>query len=199
MKPLSILRILTLTLCLILSACGGLLTGDGSNPSTSVNTSPYTITYPAMPRDLESGRVSRIVDGDTFDVQVGSQTVRVRTIGMNTPESVDPRRPVQCFGKEAATRARELLNGQTVYLEIDPTSDTVDQYGRALRFVWLADGRLFNLQMIAEGYASEYTFQGIRYKYQSEFRAAQRTASDENRGLWSPSTCAGDFNYGVTR
>lgn len=147
-------------------------------------------TYPAMPRNLTEGRVTRVVDGDTFDVRVDGETHRVRLIGINTPESVDPRRPVQCFGLEASKRAKELLNGKTVFLEEDPSQDSVDQFGRWLRFVWFSDGRLYNLQMIAEGYAYEYTYD-VAYKYQSQFRDAQRTAERADRGLWSPKTCNG--------
>ena len=74
-------------------------------------------------------------------------------IGLDTPETVDPRKPVQCFGREASAQAKTILGGQSVYLETDPSQDTIDKYGRTLAYVWTTSGRLFNLDMIADGYA----------------------------------------------
>jgi micrococcal nuclease len=147
--------------------------------------------YPQLPAGLRVGQVTDVVDGDTIDVDLGNEEVRLRLIGINTPESVDPRRPVECYGAEASNKAKELLGGQMVYLEPDPSQDERDRYGRLLRFVWLADGRLFNLEMIAQGYAYEYTYES-KYKYQAEFRAAQSQAQSQQLGLWSPATCNGE-------
>lgn len=143
-----------------------------------------------MPQGLPRASVVKVVDGDTADVSLNGQTVRVRLIGINTPETVDPRSPVECFGKEASNKAHTLLDGQTVYLEADSSQDDKDTYGRSLRYFWLADGRSFNYEMIAQGYAYEYTYR-LPYKYQSEFRAAQQNARDRQLGLWSPQTCNG--------
>jgi micrococcal nuclease len=140
------------------------------------------------PKDLPQARVIRVIDGDTVEVSPGG---RVRQIGMDTPETVDPRQPVQCFGREASVKAQELLGGKTVFLEADPTQGERDRYRRLLRYVWLPDGRLFNLEMIAQGYAHEYTY-ATPYKYQQLFKQAQRTAREQNRGLWAPQTCAGN-------
>jgi micrococcal nuclease len=133
-------------------------------------------------------RVVRVVDGDTVVVSNGDT---LRLIGIDTPETVDPREPVQCFGVEASRRAHALLDGAAVELEYDPTQGVLDRYGRTLAYVWLPDGRLFNELMIADGYAHEYTYE-VPYRYQARFRAAQRAAQDAQRGLWSPATCAGD-------
>ena len=101
----------------------------------------------------------RVVDGDTLRLRVDGRDEPVRLIGINTPESVDPRRPVECLGKEASAKAAELLRGaQTVEVEADPTQDTRDAYARLLLYVWLPDGRLLNRELIANGYAHEYTF-----------------------------------------
>jgi micrococcal nuclease len=145
---------------------------------------------PTPPPGLPRARVTRVVDGDTIDVRLDGREERVRLIGINTPESVDPRRPVECFGQEASAYAKALLSGQTVALEADSSQADRDQYGRLLRYVWLDDGRLFNQVMIAEGYAYEYTYD-LPYKYQALFRAAQQAAQAAGRGLWSPQTCAG--------
>ena len=131
--------------------------------------------------------VDRVVDGDTVRVDM-PESVPVRLIGINTPETVDPRRPVECFGQEASDRAHELLDGEDIYLEQDPTQGETDRFGRALAYVWLPDGRLFNEEMIAEGYAYEYTYD-LPYKYQARFDAAEAAARENERGLWAPGVC----------
>jgi micrococcal nuclease len=185
-----------LILVLLLSACDGAVTiGDSDQPASRPTTVRSTVPASSivMPANLPSARVVKVIDGDTVDVSLNGSTKRVRMIGINTPESVDPRRPVQCFGIEASNRLKELLNGQTVRLEDDPSQSTQDQYGRLLFYVWMTDGRNANLVMLAEGYANEYTFD-TPYKYQSQFRAAAKQARQALRGLWSPNTCNGDFN-----
>lgn len=132
--------------------------------------------------------VLRVVDGDTIDVELSGERVRVRLIGINTPEIVDPRRPVQCFGRESSAKAEELLLGTAVRLETDPSQGRYDKYGRLLAYVYLPDGRSFNKEMIAQGYAYEYTYR-LPYRYQSEFKAAQARAREAALGLWSPSAC----------
>lgn len=134
--------------------------------------------------------VEHVVDGDTLDLNMDGKRVRVRLIGINTPETVDPRRQVECFGKEASNRAKEILSGKWVSVEADPTQDTNDKYGRKLLYIYTQDGTLFNKQMIADGYAYEYTYR-YPYKYQEEFKAAQKEAREGQRGLWAPNTCAG--------
>jgi micrococcal nuclease len=146
---------------------------------------------PAMPEGLPSARVVEVVDGDTLDVELDGQRARLRLIGMNTPETVDPRQPVECFGKEASERAKQLLSGQTVQLEADPSQGERDKYDRLLRYVWLPGGRLFNLEMIAQGYAFEYTYE-TPYKYQAAFQQAQQHAREAQAGLWAPNTCNGE-------
>ena len=115
---------------------------------------------------------------------------RLRLIGINSPESVDPRRPVECFGKEASKYASSILSGQGVIIETDSSQGLLDKYGRTLAYVFLPDGHNFNELMIREGYAYEYTY-NKPYKYQKIFKSAQVTARDKQRGLWSPQTCDG--------
>jgi micrococcal nuclease len=135
-------------------------------------------------------RVTHVVDGDTIEVDLNGANQKVRLIGINTPETVDPRKKVECFGKEASAHAKETLTDANVKLEADPTQDDTDKYGRILRYVILEDGTNFNLQQIADGYAYEYTY-SKKYRYQKEFRAAQASAKAGERGLWSPATCNG--------
>lgn len=155
-----------------------------------------TQTYVQMTNALSSiatsssFEVSKVVDGDTVDLTQGDVTVRVRLIGINSPESVDPRRKVECFGKEASLHAKELLNGKTVTIELDPSQDTYDKYKRLLAYIVLPDGTSFNQKMIEEGYAHEYTYDRP-YTYQKIFKSAQVTARDKQLGLWSPQTCDG--------
>ncbi len=153
-----------------------------------------SVQHPPRPAGLPQAQVVRVIDGDTVDVAVDvlpGQTVRLRLIGIDTPEVVDTRVPVQCFGREASAKAHELLDGQTVWLEADESQGERDAFGRLLRYVWLPDGRLFNLVMVAEGYAHEFTF-NIPYRYQALFKQAQALAREQGAGLWSPETCAGD-------
>lgn len=110
---------------------------------------------------------------------------------MDTPETVEPRKPVQCFGKEASNKAKELLVGTKVRLEKDSTQGELDKYGRTLAYIYREDGLFYNKYMIEQGYAHEYTY-NTPYKYQAEFKAAQKSAQENLRGLWSPTTCDGD-------
>lgn len=139
-------------------------------------------------------KVTRVVDGDTLLININGVDEKVRLIGINTPETVDPRKTVECFGKEASKRMNELANGQNVLLESDDTQGTRDTYGRLLDYVYLEDGQMLNRKMIAEGYAYEYTYM-TPYKYQKEFRDIQTLARTSARGLWSPETCNGKNNY----
>lgn len=134
-------------------------------------------------------RVARVVDGDTIDVDVEGAPVRLRLIGIDTPETVDPRKPVECFGREASARAKELLKDGLVRVETDPTQGRFDEYGRTLAYVYFPDGTSFNNEMIAEGYAHEYTFR-YPYKYQTEFKAAERSAREAGVGLWASGVCS---------
>lgn len=135
--------------------------------------------------------VVAVIDGDTLDVSIDGKVERLRLIGIDTPETVDPRKPVQCFGKEASNKSKELLIGKKVSLQSDSTQGDRDKYDRLLRYVFLEDGTNFNFQMIEDGYAHEYTY-GVPYKYQTEFKAAQTKARTVQKGLWSPTTCNGD-------
>ena len=72
--------------------------------------------------------VVKVVDGDTIDVQIGEKIERVRMIGVDTPETVDPRKTAQCFGKEASNKTKEMLGGKNVRLESDSTQDDRDKY-----------------------------------------------------------------------
>ncbi len=135
--------------------------------------------------------VSSVVDGDTVKVNINGTIETLRLIGIDTSETVDPRKPVQCFGKEASDKAKELLAGKKVRIEKDSTQGDLDKYGRSLVYIYREDGLFYNQYMIEQGYAHEYTYD-TPYKYQAKFKAAQKLAQDNLRGLWSPNTCNGD-------
>ena len=183
-----------LVLALGLTGCGG-TAPSGAGTVAPIPTIPAPTFRPAGPPDgLSRATVTRVVDGDTVDVAPGG---RVRLIGIDTPEAVDPRQPVQCYGREASVGAGALLNGRAVLLEADPSQDDKDAFDRLLRYVWLSDGpnagRQVNFELIARGFAHEYTFR-TPYKYRDLFRQAQDHARGYALGLWSPTTCAGNTN-----
>lgn len=132
--------------------------------------------------------VTHVVDGDTIVVLINGVSEKVRLIGVDTPETVDPRKPVQCFGKEASKFTTALLSGKEVYIESDPTQGDRDKYGRLLRYVFLMDGTLANKEIISGGYGHEYTYR-IPYEYQKEFEKAEQTAQEQQKGLWLPNVC----------
>lgn len=127
--------------------------------------------------------VTRVVDGDTVDVSIDGKVERIRIIGINTPETVDPRKTVECFGVEASSQAKTLLSGKSVRLEIDSSQGERDKYGRLLRYIFLEDRTNFGLKMIQDGYAYEYTYD-LPYKYQAEYKNAQKEAEKNKTGLW---------------
>lgn len=134
-------------------------------------------------------KVIKVVDGDTLSLSINGQTETIRLIGINTPETVDPRKPVECFGKQASDKAKSLLSGQEVALETDPSQGERDKYGRLLGYIFLSDGTFFNKLMIQEGYAYEYTY-NVPYKYQVEFKQVAQEAKLAKRGLWADDACA---------
>jgi micrococcal nuclease len=145
---------------------------------------PLLLALPlfAAPGD-EVGSVLRVVDGDTLQVRIAGRAEKVRLIGVDTPESVDPRRPVQYFGKEAAEFTRGLAAGRTVTLQGEQGAPGRDKYNRLLRYVFLPDGRLLNAEIIRQGYGHAY----LRYPFSrmEEFRAHERRARAQGLGLWA--------------
>ncbi len=135
--------------------------------------------------------VTKVVDGDTIKVLLGGKTETVRIVGINTPETVDPRKPVECFGAEASAKMKELVENQTVHLETDATQSDRDRYGRLLRFVFLPDGTDVGLVMIREGFAQESLYSTTPHKYRQTYVDAQKQAANESRGMWNAEACPG--------
>ncbi|QQG38183.1 MAG: thermonuclease family protein [Candidatus Kaiserbacteria bacterium] len=135
--------------------------------------------------------VAKVTDGDTLSIRNGDKTVSIRLIGVDTPEMAEPR---ECFAKEATDEAQKLLGGSSVRIETDPTQNLYDSYGRLLAYVYVPtsanpDGVLVNEYLISGGYGREYTFKGIAYKYQDDFKSAEAAARELKRGMWT--ACGG--------
>jgi len=127
-----------------------------------------------------------VVDGDTVHVSIDGTEYRLRYIGMNAPETVDPTRPVQPGGPEASQANKDLVDGQTVYLERD-VSET-DRFGRLLRYVWLqtdAGWVMVDRQLVLEGWAEALDYPPDT-KYHDILFEAQREAQAAGVGIWSP-------------
>jgi micrococcal nuclease len=139
----------------------------------------YTSTHPVVG---ERATTLTVIDGDTVEVRMANGTVeRVRYIGIDTPETVHPSKPVQCMGKEASAKNKELVLGQTVTLVRDVTDR--DRYGRLLRYVYVGD-TLINEVLVREGYASVYTYPPD-VRHNERLQEAERLARAAGVGLWS--------------
>ena len=156
-----------------------------ARPTRTPKPRPTEAVPPAEPvGPTVTAVVTRIVDGDTIQVAIGGRLFKLRYIGINAPESVDPNSPVEPFGREASAANSALVRGKTVILERD-VSD-VDEYGRLLRYVWLRSGNyhtMVNFVLVSRGYAH-----AARHppdvRYADVFRGAERDARNAGRGLW---------------
>lgn len=185
-------RLLIIVSVLILfTGFGFLWFGWNNTPQPAISTTKI-VSSSSLPRvatnsgvvavEGERVLVTKVVDGDTIVVN-GKTTVRF--VGMDTPETVDPRRPVGCYGKEASNKTKSLLTNKIVILAKD-TSET-DKFGRLLRLIYLPldDGQtLFvNDFLVREGFAKVKTYPPD-VKFESRFLEAEKQAKLNNRGLW---------------
>ena len=131
-------------------------------------------------------KVSYVSDGDTFTVKMDGTEEKVRLIGVDTPETVKPNSPSECYGKAASDFTKHTLTGQTVRLEADPVNQNRDRYNRLLRYAYLQDGSLFNATLIRQGYAFAYL--SFPFTKADEFRQLQTDARKAGVGVWS-GTC----------
>jgi micrococcal nuclease len=156
-------------------------------------------TIQSEPPGYEEAVVTRVVDGDTIEVEVtgrvdgpgageaaAGESYDVRLIGIDTPESVSPRAPVECFGREASSATATLLEGATVRLVKDV--EERDGFDRLLRYVYLG-AELANARLVANGYATAYAYPP-NVRHADLLEAIERDARDRDRGLWSADTCA---------
>jgi endonuclease YncB( thermonuclease family) len=131
-------------------------------------------------------KVTEFVDGDTIAVNMNGKIEKIRFIGVDTPETHDPRKAVQCFGLAAAAFTKNLIGSNNVRLESDPINTNRDRYDRLLRYVYLPDNTLVNAEIIKQGYGFAYT--GFPFGKSDEFIADQTAAREANKGLWGSCT-----------
>jgi micrococcal nuclease len=186
-------------LVLALMAIGAATTSCAPHRVVLSRQAPATLW--SEPPGLETGEVTRVVDGDTIEVRVTGRvdgagagdarigsSYHVRLLGIDTPESVKPNSPVECFGRESSAAAKALLEGRSVKLVKDV--EETDRYDRLLRYVYLGQ-ELANARLVINGYAAVFTYPP-NVRHSELFVALQREARDEQRGLWSPDTCNGE-------
>jgi micrococcal nuclease len=185
---------------LLLAGCGGSPSPVGRSapepggtvaaptaPAARGDRPPQAAVEPAV---VLRGTVARVVDGDTVRVRVRGFDTVVRLIGIDTPETRHPSRPVECWGPEATARARALMPaGARVRLEADPSQDVRDRYGRLLAHVYTG-GRTgaasVNRALVASGAARVHVYGGVPFRHVHAFRSSERVARAAGRGLWGP-------------
>lgn len=184
--------VLALLAGLVLTPVSAGCSTDAASSSRSTRRSPTHAERPGEPSTSldANATVVRVVDGDTIVAEVAGTDERVRLIGIDTPESVKPRSPVECFGKEASAHTRRLLaDGTGIRLVLDV--EERDRYGRLLAYVYrAADGMFVNLALAADGDAGLLTYPP-NVAHVDELRAAVAAAREHGRGLWS--ACADDL------
>lgn len=133
-------------------------------------------------------KVVRFSDGDTITVNMNGNEETIRFVGVDTPETHDPRKKVQCGGPAASAFTKNTITtaGSRVRLQSDALSDNRDRYDRLLRYVYLPDGTMMNLKLIREGYGFYYPY--FPFTKSGEFDKAQTAARNEHRGVWGNCT-----------
>lgn len=144
------------------------------------------------------GTVISVTDGDTITVGLNGQNYPLRFIGVDTPETKHPSKPVEFMGKEASDFTTNELNGKKIWLEKDVSE--LDKYNRLLRYVWLVDpsditnptyedvrDKTINGILVREGYAKAVTYPPD-VKYQEYFNKIQQEAEQNKKGLWQDKT-----------
>ena len=155
-------------------------------------------SYPVKENAIYKAKIKRVVDGDTAiivfltDDSTPYKDERIRFIGVNTPETVDPNRPVQYYGKEASEFTKKELKDKTVWIQMD--MGVRDRYDRLLGYIWLKEpknpdsekevrAKMFNARLLLEGYAQTMTIQP-NVRYSEMFVKFQREAREAEKGLW---------------
>ena len=129
-------------------------------------------------------KIVKVVDGDTITASIRGKNESIRLLGIDTPETVDPRRPVQCFGKAASDKMKSFVLGKYVKLLDDSTQGNRDKYKRLLRFVYLPDSKatFINGEMVKQGFA--FSYRKYPTKMLEKFNNFEKYARENNLGLW---------------
>jgi micrococcal nuclease len=145
--------------------------------STAATTPPSTALK-------ANATVLRVVDGDTIHARVAGRDETIRLIGIDTPETVKPNTPVQCFGEEASHQTKALLPAGTP-IQLVRDAEARDDYGRLLAYVYRAgDGLFVNLELAEDGFGVPLTIRP-NVAHTDEFVAAASDAQRAGRGLWA--------------
>lgn len=137
-------------------------------------------------------RVLSVADGDTFEVSMDGVKEDIRLVGVDTPETQHPTKPVQCYGPEASTYVKSLIDDKPVRLAADTQQPNRDRYGRLLRYAYLEDGRELNELLVKEGYALATNFNTEK---KQQLKNLQSQARVQNKGLWAD--CQVTENNGI--
>lgn len=160
----------------------------GVTPSKQPTALTSTPTPPPIAVGTDLHTVTRVIDGDTIEIETGQ---KVRYIGIDTPELHHPTKGVQCFGEEARAENERLVGGKEITMTKD-VSET-DRYGRLLRYVFLppdtasAESTFVNEVLVRDGFAHAVTYQPDVANGE-RFREAEKSARNNNRGLWKSCT-----------
>lgn len=127
-------------------------------------------------------KVAGVIDGDTIVVNMNDKPETIRFIGVDTPETVHPTKPKECYGEEASKKTLEMLLSKFVYLVPDPQTKNVDKYGRLLRYVFLEDGTFVNAKLIEGGFGFNYIYDP--FQFMKEFDRLEKQAKSTKIGLW---------------
>ena len=149
----------------------------------SPNIGGVKINSSAVVRDASYYNVSKVYDGDTIEVDMLGNHEKIRMIGFNTPETHDPRKPVECFGQAASDFTHSQLDGKKVRLEADPINQNRDRYDRLLRYIYLEDGTLYNAKLVEEGYGFALTH--FPFTKADQFVQLEKRAREQSKGLWT--------------
>jgi micrococcal nuclease len=186
---------LVVSLFVVATACGA-STGGADPGSSEPDVAEGSVTDPQTGPDLANppgvtAVVSRVVDGDTFEARLGGETVDVRLIGIDAPESVIPGEPVECFGPEASAFTERRLERKEVLLEFDV--ERIDTFGRTLAYAWTGR-RLFNEDLVRKGFATVATYPP-NVAHVERLVEAEKKARRDGLGLWD--ACLLPINTGA--
>lgn len=165
-----------------------LVAGTTVGVGVAVSQAPQAVADPATATAV----VLNVVDGDTIDIRDDVRgRLRVRLLGIDTPETKKPGYTVGCWGPEATEFARTTMVGQRVALVPDPTQDRTDHYGRTLAYLVRADDWDYSVEAARAGAARSYVYGGVPVSRYAAIAAAEREAKEARRGLWGP-PCNGE-------
>jgi micrococcal nuclease len=163
---------------------------EGHRPDTAKIRHDALPPVPDLPRPdfsrLEKGRVEHVIDGDTVRVLRRGASITMRLIGVDTPETVDPRKPVEAYGREAATFLRNLVEGEEVWVDHN-AAETLDKYSRELAYLYrVPDGLSLNAEIIRQGYG--HAMVEFPHPLMGPYRTLEARARLLHKGLWAPAS-----------